>query len=200
MSHAAAVASATPALGLGANLLPEGQRRTSSRLRYVPAAVLAAALCVLLAMIALHKPYDEKKYLEALQAEIERVEPLASRVPAVDNKTAAVRARIAQLDGFRARTREDMDLLLEMTSTLPPPSFLAGMDITRDSVTLAGETDQAAPLLRVLDNSPRLSNSEFTIPIVRVPNGETFRIRSQRETPQPAPARAAAPAAGAAKP
>lgn len=197
MSHAAAIVSAAPGLALGANLLPEGQRRASSRLRYVPTAVLASALAVLLVMIAMHKPYDEKKYMEALQAEIDRVEPISGRVPGVDKRAAAARGRIAQLDAFRARTREDMDLLLEMTSTLPPPAFLAGMDITRDSMTIVGEADQAAGLLRVLDNSPRLSNSEFTIPIVRVPNGEAFRIRSQRETPPPAKP---VPAAAAVKP
>jgi len=52
-------------------------------------------------------------------------------------------------------------------------------------VNLTGETDQAAPLLRVLDNSTRLANSEFTMPIGRVTTGEVFRIRSQREGVKP---------------
>jgi hypothetical protein len=45
-------------------------------------------------------------------------------------------------------------------------------------VNLAGETDQAAPLLRVLDNSSRLANSSSAMPIAKVGNSEVFRIRS----------------------
>jgi hypothetical protein len=185
MAQAAALASAVPALALGANFLPEGQRRSSSKWRYVPTAALATILIALLAGILLHEPYDTGRYVAAMQEEIKRNEPIASRVPRLDQTTAKTRARVQQLDDFRRRTRQDLDLLLELTSTLPPPTFLSGLDIMRDSVNLTGETDQAAPLLRVLDNSSRLANSEFTMPIGRVTTGEVFRIRSQREGVKP---------------
>ena len=184
MAYAAALGSAVPTLSLGANFLPEGQRRSSSKWRYVPTAVLATILVALLAGIALHEPYDTGRYVAAMREEIKRGESLASRVPVLDQSTAKTSARVLQLDGFRRRTRQDLDLLLELTSTLPPPIFLSGLDMTRESVNITGEAEQAAPLLRVIDNSPRLANSEFTIPIGRVVNAEVFRIRSLREVPK----------------
>ena len=184
MAYAAALGSAVPTLSLGANFLPEGQRRSSSKWRYVPTAVLATILVALLAGIALHEPYDTGRYVAAMREEIKRGESLASRVPVLDQSTAQTSARVLQLDGFRRRTRQDLDLLLELTSTLPPPLFLSGLDMTRESVNITGEAEQAAPLLRVIDNSPRLANSEFTIPIGRVVNAEVFRIRSLREVPK----------------
>ena len=93
------------------------------------------------------------------------------------------KARVEQIDEFRKRTRADLDLLLELTTTLTPPAFASSLDMTRDTVTIGGEAEQAAILLRLFDNSPRLAGSEFTIPIARVATGELFRIRSQRETP-----------------
>ena len=39
------------------------------------------------------------------------------------------------------------------------------------------------PLLRVLDASPYLKNSEFQMGIMHMGVGESFRIRSQRRTP-----------------
>ena len=84
---------------------------------------------------------------------------------------------------FRKRTAADLDLVLELTSTFQPPAFLSALDLTRDNVTVTGETEQAAPLLRVLDGSPRLAGSEFITPIGRLAASEVFRIRSQRETP-----------------
>lgn len=204
LSQAAAMASACPGLSLDANLLPESQRRASSKLRYVPTAALAIVLAGLCTAIALHKPYDEKVYREALEAELKATEPLSSRVGNLDKNLDKTRKRVQRLDEFRKRTRADLDLVLELTGTFQPPSFLTGLDLTRDNVTLTGEAEQAAPLLRVLDGSPRLAASEFITPIGRLASSEVFRIRSQRETPPampvPVPTPPAPPAAGAPKP
>ena len=78
-------------------------------------------------------------------------------------------------------------MVLELTGTFVPPAFLSGLDLTRDNVTVTGEAEQAAPLLRVLDGSPRLAGSEFITPIGRLAGSEVFRIRSVRETPPPTP-------------
>jgi len=199
LSQAAAMASACPGLFLDANLLPESQRRSSSKIRYIPTAVLGLILAGLCTALALHKPYDEKVYRDALEAELKATEPLSSRVVNLDRNIDRSRKRLTQLDDFRKRTRADLDLLLELTNTFQPPAFLSALDMTRDNVTLTGETEQAAPLLRVLDGSPRLVGSEFITPIGRLPTGEVFRIRSQRETPQAAPA-PPPPAVGAPKP
>lgn len=183
LSQAAAMASACPGLSLDANLLPEAQRRASSKLRYIPTAVLSVALAGLCTVIALHKPYDERVYREALEAELKTTEPLSSRIGNLDKNIDKTRKRLAQLDDFRKRTAADLDLVLELTSTFQPPAFLSALDLTRDNVTVTGETEQAAPLLRVLDGSPRLAGSEFITPIGRLAASEVFRIRSQRETP-----------------
>lgn len=185
LSHAAAMASACPSLAVDANLLPEADRRTSSKLRYVPTAVLGTVLAGLCAAILLHEPYDEKVYREALVAELKRVEPLSSRAGGLEKNLDTTKKRIDQLDEFRQRTRADLDLILELTSTFAAPAYLSGLDTTRETVTMTGYTDQAAPMLRVLDGSPRLAGSEFTVPIGRTSAGESFRIRSQRETLKP---------------
>jgi hypothetical protein len=91
-----------------------------------------------------------------------------------------------------------LDLVLELTSTFAAPAFLSGLDMTRDNVTITGEAEQAAPLLRVLDGSPRLAGSEFITPIGRLQTSEVFRIRSLRETPPPPPPVAAVPGAAGA--
>lgn len=199
LSQAAAMVSACPGLSLDANLLPESQRQASSKLRYVPTAVLTATLAGLLVAIALHKPYDEKVYAEALRAEIQATEVLSSRVGSLDKNLAETRKRVAQLDEFRKRTRADLDLIREMTATFPPPAFLTSLELTRETVTVTGEAEQAAPLLRVLDGSPRLAASEFITPIGRLASAEVFRIRSQRESPPPSAVTLVEPAAGAAK-
>ena len=192
LSHAAAMTSACPNFALDANLLPEAQRRSTSKLRYVPTALLATVLAGLCAAILFHQPYDERVYREALAREIKQVEKLSGRVPALDKNLAQTRAKVELIDEFRKRTRADLDLLQELTTTLAPPAFAGAVDITRDTVSIAGEAEQAAILLRLFDNSPRLAGSEFTVPIARLAASESFRIRSQREA-APAPVVVGAP-------
>jgi hypothetical protein len=48
-------------------------------------------------------------------------------------------------------------------------------------VAVTGETDQAAPLLKIIDASPQFQSSEFVSPPVRSTSGELFRIRTTRE-------------------
>jgi hypothetical protein len=50
-------------------------------------------------------------------------------------------------------------------------------------VIFAGETDQAAPLLKLVDASPFFVGSEFAMPptAMRTQPGELFRIRANRE-------------------
>ena len=131
--------------------------------------------------LALFPRYDTTRYLASLNAEIARVAPLAARSTALDRQIETARRNTAQLDALRARTKSDMDVLAEMTRILAPPAWLNLIEITRTQVTLAGETQQAAPLLQTIDASPLFQASEFVMPPARVNNAEAFRIRTNRE-------------------
>ena len=91
----------------------------------------------------------------------------------------ADRARALLLDEFRSRTRSDLDAINELTRLLPPPVWANTIDLSRDGVTIMGEADQAAPLLKMLDASPLFHNSEFN-GISKVDKAEIFRLRTQR--------------------
>ncbi len=128
---------------------------------------------------------EERRYLENLQAEIAKLEPRAAKAVGAEQAVEAARARIQMLDDFRRRTQADLDLVQELTRLLAPPGWLNSLEMTRDSASLSGETEQAATLLRTLDNSALLRNSEFTMPIARARGIGMFRIRAQREGGRP---------------
>lgn len=181
LAYAAALTAACRRLALPLNLLPVEQRASGSRAVYAPTAVLLALLAAALAGLALIRPLEDRRYLAALRAEIARLEPTARRAAELDRAIEQTRARIRLLDEFRGRSKADLDTLAELTRVLTPPTWLNSLELSRDAVTLSGEAEQAAGLLKVLDESPLLRNSEFVMPIARVANAETFRIRSQRE-------------------
>jgi len=185
LAYAGALTAACPRLALRANLLPETLRAASSRARFIPTAALAITLLALGAAVVVQGKLEERRYLENLQREIAKLEPRAAKAAGAEQATEATRARVQLLDDFRSRTQADLDLLQELTKLLPPPGWLSALEITRDSVSLSGEAEQAATLLKTLDNSALLRNSEFTMPIARTRGAEIFRIRAQQEGARP---------------
>ncbi len=57
-----------------------------------------------------------------------------------------------------------MDALNEMTQVLAAPTWLNSLQLTRDSVTIAGEAEQAAALIKLLDGSRQFRGSSFALP------------------------------------
>src|SRR5258708_16519189 len=82
---------------------------------------------------------------------------------------------------FRSHNKDDMDALNELTQILAPPAWLSAMQLSRDSVTISGEAEQAAALLQLLDRSRQFRGSAFTLPMQRSTTGELFTIRSSRQ-------------------
>jgi hypothetical protein len=182
LSYAAALASACPRSALPLNLLPAEQRAASSRALWIPATLAACALLLAGAVLAFPK-YEDKVYLRSLQDEIVKVQPRAKRAVALDKEIELVRQRTLQLDDIRRRPKADMDSLSELTRILAPPTWLNSLELNRSTIQMAGEADQAAPLLKIIDSSTSFKGSEFVMPPTRTQAGEVFRIRANRVTP-----------------
>ena len=190
LPYATALAAACPRLALPLNLLPEAMRDSVSRLLFVPTMVLAGVLAILLVLAALQGAYQRRQYLAALNVEIAKLQPAVNRAAAIGKSMEIARTRTKLLDDFRRRSKNDMDVINELTHLLPPPAWLSQMDLSRTTINIAGEADQAAPLLKQIDSSKLFEDSEFTMPMARVTGGEAFRIRASREgVPKEGPAR-----------
>jgi hypothetical protein len=196
LPYATALAGACPWLATAPNLLPAEHRRASSRARLIPTAVLGVTLTLLVGALAAHSRYEDSRYLNVVQGEVRKLEPFARRASTIERSITETRARTQLLDDFRRRSQQDLDSISELTRLMEPPSWVNGLELTRASVQLGGETDQAARLLQKIDESPLFRDTEFTTGIVRTPGGEAFRLRATRDfsapappVPQPAPAK-----------
>ena len=148
---------------------------------YVPTAVLGLVLLMLGGALAAHSAVENRRYLRELEAEIARLEPQARRAATLDRETARAQGRMRLLEGVRKYTKADLDALNELTSLLKPPAWTSTIDLTRDAVTISGETDQAAPLLKVIDSSRYFQNSAFVGSLAKAGGNEQFQIRAARE-------------------
>ncbi len=181
LSYATALASASLLPRLAVNLLPRELRRSSSRLRFAPTIALATAVVLLFGAMLAYPKYADRQYLAALQSEIRRIEPRARKAVELDRQIAITRNRTLTLDNFRRRSKEDLDALNQVTELFAPPTWMSSFQLTRDSLTVQGQTDQAAALLKLLDGSQQFRGSSFINGPAKGGEGELFGIRAQRQ-------------------
>lgn len=185
LSYAAALAGAGLLRGLSVNLLPPEQRQSASRLRYVPTAVLASVVLLLGIAVLAYPSYADRHYVGLLEAQIRVYAPLARKAADADREIAGDRNRSQTLDNFRKQTRQDLDALDELTHIVAPPGWVNSMQLTRNSVSISGETNQAAGLIKLLDGSRQFQGSSFSLPLQKTAGGEAFSIRSTRKGAAP---------------
>jgi general secretion pathway protein L len=138
-------------------------------------------LIVLAGALALRSSFEDRRYLNALETQIAQLEPQAKRAALLDREALRAENKARLLDEFRGRTKADLDALNALTALLPPPTWTSMIDLTRDAATLNGETEQAAPLLKLLDASHYFQNSTFIGSIAKAGGSEQFQIRTARE-------------------
>jgi hypothetical protein len=162
-----------------ANLLPRERRATRSRLGWIAvgasaALLVIAAICVWGVLPAL----EQRRYLREVMDESGALEGPALQARSLERQIAAARARITAIDELRRRPQDDLEVLNELTRLLPAQAWTNTVEIYPDSVVIAGEADQAAGLVKILDSSPLFQNSEFTL--THSGQTEQFRIRTFR--------------------
>jgi len=180
LAYAAALAGACPRLALPVNLLPAENRRSHSRLMYVPTVALAAIVLLCIAGLAAIQPVEDRKYMRALESELRNLEPRARNAGTLERAIAATRERTLLLDDFRRRSHADLDAIAELTSLLAPPVFVNSIELSRDAVTINGIAERSDPLLKIIDGSKMFEASRFTVPLTRNGKLENFRIRAAR--------------------
>jgi hypothetical protein len=185
LAYAAAVSGAYPLHPLAVNLLPREQRQSTSRLPFIPAIALAGLALLLAGAVLAYPKYADRQYLALLHDQIRQLEPKARKAIELDRQIAVTRNRAQTLDSFRLRTKEDLDALNEVTKLLAPPTFLNSLQLSRETITVNGEAEQAAALLKVVDSSRQFRGSAFAIPISRGQSGDVFTIRSTRQGVNP---------------
>jgi len=185
IAYAAAIQSAVGRRAGRLNLLPPDQRRENSKLVYIPTAVLGTICLVLGLANVFYSQIEERRYQSLLQDEVKKLAPASKLADKLDLATANARKRIQLVDQYRRQSQADLDALNELTRLVAPPAWVSSLEMNRTTVTIAGETDQSAGLLKTLDQSPYFLNSDFTMPLGRGTDGhaEMFRIRTSRRTP-----------------
>jgi hypothetical protein len=177
--YATALAGACPRLAPAANVLPPQHRRYTSRAVFIPSIVLAAVAVLIGGSMALYGNWSQRQYLQQIQAEIDRLEPLRKRADALERQTQQARTRAQVLDNFRQQTKKDLEAVNELTHLIEFPAWTNNIVLTRGDARLGGEAPQTSGMVKLLDASPYFERTEI---LMSNPSGkgEVFQVRTNR--------------------
>jgi general secretion pathway protein L len=112
----------------------------------------------------------------------------------VEKDAAEVRGRLEQIKaksseilGLQARksgTATRLEVIEELSRTLPDDAFLSGVSMDSNRLVVDGSAKSPEPLISLLETSPAFQNVSFVSPVFRNPGEEKshFSIRLELET------------------
>lgn len=158
------------------NLLEGGadtQRRSPLR-----GLVYASALMVtLLAVLAVALPlWTQYQYISELDRAIQQIQADVSTAKSVSRQID----RIASDVGFIVTRKEGAPLVIagmdDLTRVLPDDTWLHRFELKEDKIQLHGESNNAAAVITLLENSNRFTETQFAAPLVRNAHTGTERF------------------------
>jgi Tfp pilus assembly protein PilN len=176
----------------GMNLLSKGQRREAGRPVAVTAVLGLSVLCAW--MIFMVSPiWVEGRRLEELDRQISLRKDEMWKVEAIRKEIDGMSKEIAVINNLKTGSPLVIDIMKELTATLPKNVWLARVRITDKNVDVEGyAAGSASELLPKLEASKYLKKVEFSSPTFRDArmNADRFVIKMEIENPNDEPGKA----------
>jgi Tfp pilus assembly PilM family ATPase/Tfp pilus assembly protein PilN len=149
------------------NLLPHNLRTRQTPWAYVPAIALGAAVIALLAGLGLHRMIQERIVIRQLDQQIASLRGPVKRVQDLRAQTEALEKKIRYVEGIVRQRDMNLEVLRELTTILPPDTFITSYDNLNGNITISGASPSPPDLILKLERSPVLMNV--------APQGTVFR-------------------------
>lgn len=161
----------------GCNLLPADRLQQAGRGGVYVSAVLLALILLFGGVYGASWAIQQRRTLTELNG---RVESLRREVFAVRDLERDLNARVAELRQFE-RLKDSgvgtLNLLRELTSTIPSTAYLERLRFKNGRVELSGLAEAASNLIPTLEAAELFTNVEFTAPITSRGTLERFQLR-----------------------
>ena len=176
-----AAANLGPAAASGAksyNLLPASYRKPRGQAMKRLSAAAAVAVVALLA-VAVYLPLEQRRSeLAAAEAKLTKVRAVADRANALKQQVADLVARNSFVVDEKRQIPTVVELLDEITRTLPDDTWLLQLVFRDGTLRLSGYSEKPSALIRLLEKSSLLSEVRFSSPVTMDPRlgRERFNI------------------------
>ncbi len=173
------VASASASTGRrNYNLLPDSQLKPRGRAMQRLSAAAAVAVIALLA-VAVYLPLEQAKAeLETAERKLDKVRVVAEKANSLKDQVANLLARNSFVVDEKRRIPTAVEILDEITRTLPDDTWLLQLVFRGGTLRISGYSENPSALIRLLEQSALLTEVRFSSPVTMDPRlgRERFNI------------------------
>ena len=168
--------------GFRLNLIPAPLRFQRNVLQYVPTYALVTLLVVLGGLAWIREPYQQSLYAQRLDDEGRRLSVEVRSVAEQETRLNAASDRLGALETLIRSRDANLETLRELRRTLPQGTWLSSYSSQDNVVMIAGYSESAASIQKLLEDSPVFRDVQFTASITRDAAGkDRFTIRASIE-------------------
>ena len=172
------------------NLLPPEMRKKVRQIAkplFMILGLLALVLSITWGM-GIYSRYQ--KELETLRTEVQKKKPEVEAVEKLQKKRGDLLKEISELEKIKSAKFSMIDILQEVTRTLPASVWVWNFKCSGREVEISGFADSASDLIPLLDRSPLFERVEFLAPVTKErerrgggeKERERFKIRMRLES------------------
>lgn len=164
----------------GIDLLAENNRR-NPRMPWLSSIILLIPIVAIAAFYLLAPVHFQQQKNDALDRHIQTLKPEVRKIEALQSETDLLESDIAAINDFKKQNDLTLNVINDMTNTLPPRTWLTRLRITDAAAEIEGYSASATDIILKLESSRYFQKVEFGSPTFRDPrlNTERFVIRME---------------------
>jgi len=168
--------------GFRLNLIPAELRHQRNHLQLIPTYALVACLALLGVFALIREPYQQSLYAQQLDNEARRLAVEVKSVADQETRLNQMNDRLKTLDGLVRGRDANLEAMRELSRVLPQGTWLTSYVYQDGVVTLAGFSESAAAIQKLLEDSAVFRDVQFTTSITRDTSGkDRFTLRASIE-------------------
>lgn len=141
--------------------------------------------CAALAVAVAALPLVRQTLARAdVESQITALEPRARQAEALRARIAGALKGAENVASEQARNGNVLEILAALTQILPDDTYLTGLRLKDQTLTIEGQSAAAAKLIPALSNNPLFADPTFTAPVTRTERGrDLFELRVRINPP-----------------
>lgn len=168
------------------NLLPRNYaQKARAATQWLNTGLAVTALVLLMAVIAI--PLLQKRQQVAeLEPQVTAAMEAAQEGSRLKRNIELIATGSAELVARKNARPTTIAIIDDMSRILPDNTWLSRLDIAGDEIQIQGQSEAAASLIGLIEESPNFENARFRSPVTQVPqtDSERFHLSANWSTPE----------------
>lgn len=158
------------------NLLPRAHaRKGRAATRWLNSGLAATALVLLASVIAIPL-FQKQQQVAELEPKVAAAMKAAQEGSRLKRNIELITRGSAELIARKEVRPTTIAIIDEMSRILPDNTWLSRIDIAGDEIQIQGQSETAASLISLIEESPALENARFRSPLTQIPQTDAERF------------------------